>query len=58
MEKRWTLRYKWWKSKLVNEFRKIKSDSYCVGGRHRSSTKKNIYDITSNVSNKWLMFKL
>ena len=39
-------------------FPKFKSDSYCVGGRHRSSTKKNIYDITSKGSNKWLLFNL
>ena len=31
-------------------FQKFKSDSYCVGGRHKSAT-KNIYgDITSKVS--------
>ena len=31
-------------------FQKIKKNSYCVGGRHRSAT-KNIYgDITSKVS--------
>ena len=28
----------------------FKSDSYCVGGRHRSSTIKIYYDITSKVS--------
>ena len=31
-------------------FQKFKSDSYCVGGRHRSSTKKIYGDITSKGS--------
>ena len=31
-------------------FQKIKSDSYCVGGRHKSSTVKIYGDITSKVS--------
>ena len=38
--------------------RKFKSDSYCVGGRHQFSTKKNIYDITSKGSVIWLLFSL
>ena len=29
-------------------FQKFKSDSYCVGGRHRSATKKIVGDITIN----------
>ena len=29
-------------------FQKIKSDSYCVGGRHKSSTKDIVGDITIN----------
>ena len=29
-------------------FNKFKSDSYCVGGRHRSATKNIIGDITIN----------
>ena len=29
-------------------FQKFKSDSYCVGGRHRSSTKDIVGDITIN----------
>ena len=29
-------------------FQKIKSDSYCVGGRHRSATKNIVGDITIN----------
>ena len=28
-------------------FEKIKSDSFCVGGRHRSATKNNYGDKTS-----------
>ena len=31
-------------------FQKCKSDSYCVGGRHRSSTEKIYGDITSKGS--------
>ena len=31
-------------------FNKLKSDSYCVGGRHRSSTVKIYGDITSKGS--------
>ena len=31
-------------------FQKFKSDSYCVGARHRSATKKSYGDITSKVS--------
>ena len=31
-------------------FQKIKSDSFCVGGRHRSATTKVFGDITSKVS--------
>ena len=31
-------------------FQKFKSDSYCVGGRHRSATVKIYGDITSKVS--------
>ena len=31
-------------------FNKFKSDSYCVGGKHRSSTVKLYGDITSKVS--------
>ena len=31
-------------------FNKIKSDSYCVGGRHRSTTAKICGDITSKGS--------
>ena len=31
-------------------FNKFKSDSYCVGGRHRSATVKIYGDITSKVS--------
>ena len=31
-------------------FQKLNSDSYCVGGRHRSDTTKNHGDITSKVS--------
>ena len=27
-------------------FQKFKSDSYCVGGRHKSGTKKVVGDIT------------
>ena len=27
-------------------FQKFKSDSYCVGGRHRSATKNIVGDIT------------
>ena len=29
-------------------FQKFKSDSYCVGGRHRSTTKDIVGDITNN----------
>ena len=29
-------------------FQKFKSDSYCVGGRHRSGTKNIVGDITNN----------
>ena len=29
-------------------FQKSKSDSYCVGGRHRSATKNIVGDITIN----------
>ena len=29
-------------------FQKFKSDSYCVGGRHRSNTKNVVGDITIN----------
>ena len=29
-------------------FQKFKSDSYCVGGRHRSATKNIVGDITNN----------
>ena len=29
-------------------FQKFKTDSYCVGGRHRSSTKDMVGDITNN----------
>ena len=29
-------------------FQKFKSDSYCVGGRHRSGTKNIVGDITIN----------
>ena len=29
-------------------FQKFKSDSYCVGGRHRSATKNIVGDITIN----------
>ena len=47
MEKRYFLLYKKPKSKLLNELSKIKSDSYCVGGRHRSSTKNIYVDKTS-----------
>ena len=28
-------------------FQKIKNDSYCVGGRHRSGTKNIVGEITS-----------
>ena len=28
-------------------FQKFKSDSYCVGGRHKSATTENYCDITS-----------
>ena len=31
-------------------FQKFKSDSYCVGGRHRSATKNIYVDITSKGS--------
>ena len=31
-------------------FQKFKSDSYCVGGRHRSSTVETYGDITSKGS--------
>ena len=31
-------------------FQKIKSDSFCFGGRHRSATTKFYGDITSKVS--------
>ena len=31
-------------------FQKCKSDSYCVGGRHRFATTKKYGDITSKVS--------
>ena len=31
-------------------FQKFKSDSHCVGGRHRSATKNNYGDITSKGS--------
>ena len=31
-------------------FQKFKSDSYCVGGRHRSATVKDYRDITSKGS--------
>ena len=31
-------------------FQKFKSDSYCLGGRHRSSMKNNYGDITSKGS--------
>ena len=31
-------------------FQKFKSDSFCVGGRHRSATKNNYGDITSKGS--------
>ena len=31
-------------------FQKFKSDSYCVGGRHRSATVKTYGDITSKGS--------
>ena len=31
-------------------FQKFKTDSYCVGGRHRSATKSIHGDITSKVS--------
>ena len=31
-------------------FQQIKSDSYCIGGRHRSATKNNYVDITSEGS--------
>ena len=31
-------------------FQKFKSDSFCVGGRHRSATKKFYGDITSKDS--------
>ena len=31
-------------------FQKFKSDSYCVGGRHRSGTTKICGDITNKVS--------
>ena len=31
-------------------FQKLKSDSYCVGGRHRSLTSKIYGDIASKVS--------
>ena len=30
------------------KFRKLKTDSYCVGGRHRSATKNIVGDITIN----------
>ena len=30
-------------------FQKFKSDSYCVGGRHRSATVKNYSDINFKV---------
>ena len=29
---------------------KYKSNSYCIGGRHRSATMKNYWDITCKVS--------
>ena len=29
-------------------FQKLESDSYCVGGKHRSSTKNIVGDITIN----------
>ena len=32
-------------------FQKFKSDSYCVGGKHRSSTKNIVGDITINKKN-------
>ena len=31
-------------------FNKFKTDSYCVGGRHRSATVKTYGDVTSKVS--------
>ena len=37
-------------------FQKFKSDSYCVGGRHRSSTVKIYCDITSKGSNVLIGF--
>ena len=35
---------------VINELSKFKSDSYCVGGKHRSSTVKLYGDITSKGS--------
>ena len=32
-------------------FQNFKSDSYCIGGRHRSATKKIVGDITINKKN-------
>ena len=37
-------------------FQKFKSDSYCVGGRHRSSTVKTYGDITSKGSKVLIAF--
>ena len=32
-------------------FQKFKSDSYCVGGRHRNATKNIVGEITINEKN-------
>ena len=35
---------------------KFKSDSYCVGGRHRSATTKNYGNITSKGGNVLILY--
>ena len=37
-------------------FQNFKSDSYCVGGRHRSATKNIFVDITSKVSKVLIVY--
>ena len=41
-------------------FQKFKSDSYCVGGLHKSATVKIYGDITSKGSKVliWILFKM
>ena len=48
--KRWFSRYKWSQHGLWMNFQKFKSDSYRVGGRHRSSRVIVYGDITSKAS--------